>query len=512
MTHRQILVVFSALILGMLLAALDQTILGTALPTIVGELGGLEHISWVITSYLLASTASVPLYGKLSDLYGRKRLFQLAIVIFLVGSMASGAAQSMFQLIAFRGVQGLGAGGLMALSQAIIGDILLPRERGRYIGYMGVVFALSSVIGPLLGGLFTDHLSWRWVFYINLPLGAVALIVASRVLHLPVQRREHRIDYLGAALMVAGVSCILLATTWAGNEYAWGSPTIVGLFAGGALMTLLFVLQELRAPEPILPLHLVKDRVFSVSSSIGFAVGFAMFGAISFLPLFFQVVKGVSATESGLRMLPLMIGAVSMSIISGRIISNTGRYRIFPIVGTALIACGFALLATVTPGTSFPWVALYMLVLGIGLGLVMQVIVLAVQNAVDYRDMGTATAGVNFFRSMGGAFGVAVFGSVLANRLSYNLPRFVPEGSLNGINVAELTASPEQIRLLPPDVLTGVVEAFSQSLESVFLIAVPFAICAFALAWLLKDMPMRTRPSLGTEELEQSAPVHQTTS
>ena len=494
LTHRQILIIFSALMLGMLLAALDQTILATALPTIVGDLSGLEHLSWVLTSYMLASTASVPLYGKLSDLYGRKRLFQIAIAVFVIGSALSGAAQSMMQLVVFRGLQGLGAGGLISLAQAIIGDVLSPRERGRYIGLMGGVFAFSSVAGPLIGGLFTDHLGWRSVFYINLPLGVLAFMVTQKALHLPVRRVEHRIDFLGAALMIASVSAVLLATSWAGNEYAWSSPTILGLFAGGTVLAMLFVLQELRTPEPILPLRLFRNNVFTISTSVGFLLGFAMFGAIAFMPLFFQVVKGVSATASGLHMLPMMAGILTASILSGRLISNRGHYKIYPIVGTALTTLGFVLLSTLDAGSNFWLISLFILIVGVGIGLVMQVVVLAVQNSIDYRDMGTATAGVNFFRSMGGAFGVATFGAIFAGRLDGNLTKHVSLDSLNGLSAAALTSSPEQLRTLPPQVIEGVRRAFAESLEPVFLIAAPIALLAFGLSWLLKELPMRTRP------------------
>ncbi|HEY8489678.1 MAG TPA: MDR family MFS transporter [Dehalococcoidia bacterium] len=498
MTHREVLLVFSGLMLGMFLAALDQTIVSTALPTIVGELGGLEHLSWVITAYLLASTTSVPLYGKLSDLYGRKGLFQSAIVVFLAGSMLCGLSQNMLQLIAFRALQGLGAGGLMALSQAIIGDILSPRERGRYQGYMGSVFAFSSVAGPLLGGLFVDHLSWRWVFYVNVPIGAVALLVTAAVLRLPRHRLEHRLDYLGSVLMVTGVSALLLVTSWGGTEYAWTSPVILGLAAAGTVLIGLFLLQERRAPEPLLPLRLFRERTFSVSSAVGFVVGLAMFGAVAFLPVYLQVVKGVSATSSGLRMTPMMAGVVGMSILSGRIITATGRYRIFPILGTATMSLGVFLLSRVGADTPYPVVAACMLVLGSGVGMVMQVIVLAVQNAAPFRDLGIATAGVNFFRSMGSAFGVAIFGSILSNRLHVHLARLVPVDALPaGVSADALTASPAQIHALPPEVVQGVVEAFALSLQTVFLVAVPVTLVSFALALLLREVPLRQEAHVG---------------
>ncbi len=497
LSHRQILVVFSGLMAGMLLASLDQTVVATALPTIVGELGGLEHLSWVITAYLLASTSSVPIYGKLSDLYGRKILFQLSIAIFIAGSLMSGIAQNITDLIIFRGVQGLGAGGIMAMSQAIIGDIISPRERGRYQGYMGSVFALSSVAGPLLGGFFTDQITWRWVFFINLPIGLAALGIATFVLQLPRHRVQHAIDYLGSVLMVGGVSCLLLVTTWGGTQYDWLSTTIVGLAIAGVVLLALFVVQELRAPEPLLPPRLFKDSIFNVSSGIGFVIGLAMFGAVAFLPVYLQVVKGASATGSGLRMVPMMFGIVTSSIVSGKIISDTGRYRIWPIAGTVLVSLALLLMSRLTVTSSYLEIGLYMLLLGTGLGMVMQVIVLTVQNSVDFRDLGTATAGVNFFRSMGGAFGVAIFGSILTNRLDFYFPRFIPAEALKGISSAALTASPASLRALPTAVHDGVLQAFSHSLHVVYLAAVPLAVVAFGLSWLLQERPLREHAHVG---------------
>jgi EmrB/QacA subfamily drug resistance transporter len=508
LSHRQVQVVFIGLMLGMLLAALDQMIVSTALPTIVGELGGLEHLSWIITAYLLTSTTSMPLYGKLSDLFGRKLLFQFAISVFLLGSLFSGASQNMLELIASRAVQGLGAGGIMTMAQAMIGDIVSPRERGRYQGYLGSVFAIASVAGPLLGGLFTDHLTWRWVFYINLPLGFLALVVTQTVLKLPFQRQKHPIDYLGSALMVGGISSLLLVTTWGGTEFPWGSPEIIGLSVAGVVLVCLFLVQETRAPEPLLPLRLFREHVFSVGAVVMFVLGLAMFGSVAFLPLYLQVVDGVSATDSGLRIIPLMLGVVVTSVASGQIITKTGKYRFFPIAGTAITTLGLYLLSRLDAHSSFLTISVYMVVLGIGLGMIMQVIVLAVQNAVEFRDLGAATAGSNLFRSLGSAFGVAIFGSILNNRLDYYLPRLVPIDSLNGVGRAALTASPEQLRTLPTPVLNGVIEAFSRSLETVFLWAVPITVIAFLASWLLREIPLREHAhvGMGVEQPPMPAP------
>ncbi len=502
LTHRQILVVFSGLIAGLLLAALDQTIVATALPTIVGELGGLDQYSWVVTAYLLSSTVSTPLYGKLSDMYGRRAVFQASILIFLVGSLLAGLAQSMLQLVLFRGVQGVGAGGLMAMAFAIMGDVLSPRERGRYVGYLGAAFAFSSVVGPLVGGFIVDQLSWRWVFLINLPVGAVALVVTSAALRLPVVRRPHRIDIEGACLLVAGVTCLLLALVWGGTEYPWSSRIVIHLFVGGTVLTALFVLWEARAPEPIIPLRLFRNSIFTVTSVLSFLVGCGMFGGVVFLPLFLQVVTGASATNSGLLLLPLMAGMMVASIGSGRIISQTGRYKAWPIGGMAVATLGMCLLSLMDASTDRILSSVYMVVFGLGLGMVMQVLVLAVQNAVPYQDLGVATSASTFFRSMGGSLGVAVFGAILNHRLAVELPARLPRAALAAVGgqVNRLLNSPAQIRTLPPPIRTGIVEALDRSIHSVFLWALPLLVVGFVVSWLLEEIPLRETAHVTTTE------------
>ncbi|MBV8561843.1 MAG: MFS transporter [Actinobacteria bacterium] len=501
LSHRQILLIYTGLMLGMLLAALDQTIVSTALPTIVGDLGGLNRLSWVVTAYILAQTISTPLYGKLGDLYGRKKLFQVAIVIFLIGSVLCGIAQDMTELIGFRALQGLGAGGLMTGAFAIIGDVVPPRERGRYQGYMGGVFAISSVVGPLIGGFLVDNLSWRWVFYVNLPVGAVALVVVAAVLPQLQGRRAHRLDLVGAFLLAVGAGLLTLALTWGGTTYPWGSGTIVAIFAVGVVALVLFAFQERRAAEPIIPPHLFRNRIFDSSAAMGFLVACAMFGAIVYLPLFLQVVHGVTPTSSGLRLLPLMGGLLVASIGSGRAISAIGRYRMFPIVGCAVMTVGMALLSRLQVSTPYWKLAVSMGVLGFGMGLVMPVLVLAVQNAVDPKDMGAATSSTTFFRSIGGSFGVAIFGAIFANRLGYWLPRELPRrAGLHAQQAATLLHSPPaKLRALPPAVHTGLVQAFGNSLHTVFLWAVPFGALAFLASLTLREVPLRERDTLPRE-------------
>ena len=482
--------VFAALMLGMFLAALDQTIVSTALPTIVGDLGGLNHLSWVVTSYLLASTVSTPLYGKLGDMVGRKPVFLAAILIFLAGSMLAGLSQSMGELISFRALQGIGAGGLMVGAQAIIGDIVPPRERGRYMGLIGSVFAVASVAGPLLGGFLVDNLSWRWVFYVNMPVGALAILIVLTRLHLHTPTIRHRLDLLGAGLLSSGVAALVMLTTWGGSQYAWGSAPIIVLAIAGVLLLAIFVWWEGRAAEPLLPLALFRSSVFSVSNAMGFTIGMAMFGAIVFIPLYLQLVYGVSPTSSGLRLLPLMAGLLIAAIASGRAISRIGRYKVFPITGTAILVVGMYLLSRLGVGTA-PWVAsVYMIVVGVGIGLVMQVLVLVVQNDVRPQQIGVATSTATFFRSVGSSFGVAIFGTIFATRLSSQLAR-LPE-SVTAHLGSGVHLNPQQAKHLPPAVHADFLHAFAHALHGVFLWGMAVAAVPFVLSWLLREVPLRT--------------------
>jgi EmrB/QacA subfamily drug resistance transporter len=484
--------VFAGLLLVMLLAALAQTIVATALPTIVGDLGGLDHISWVVTAYLLAQTAVTPLYGKLGDMYGRKVVLQFGLVVFLIGSALCGLSRSLDELIAFRALQGLGGGGLMVSAQAAIGDVVPPRERGRYTGLFGAVFGLASVAGPLLGGFLTSDFSWRWIFYVNLPLGIVAFFVLAATLPTVTERVHHVVDYLGTVLLGGGLTAIVLAASLGGTSYAWGSPEIVGLAVGGVLLLIAFAFVERRAAEPVLPPRLLTNRVFVVTGAVGFVVGFALFGAVTYLPLFLQVVKGATPTGSGLQLLPLMGGLLITSIVSGQIITRTGRYKQFPIAGTAVMTLGLYLLSTMDPSSSSTSIALFMFVLGLGLGMVMQVLILAVQNAVDYSDLGVATSGATLFRSIGGSLGTAVLGAIFANRLTDELKSVFPTGAVAGHAVSGgAGVNPKEIDALPAVVRAGYLHAFTNSLSTVFLVASAFAIVAFALSWFIRQLPLR---------------------
>ncbi|MGD9485619.1 MDR family MFS transporter [Streptomyces sp. TRM70308] len=489
---RTLYLALGALLMGMLLAALDQTIVATALPTIVSELGGMDHLSWVVTAYLLAATAATPLWGKLGDQYGRKKLFQSAITLFLIGSALCGAAQDMAQLIGFRALQGLGGGGLMVLSMAIVGDLVPPRERGRYQGLFGAVFGVTSVLGPLLGGLFVDHLTWRWVFYVNLPLGALALLVIAAVLHVPVGRERHRIDYLGTLLIASVATCVVLVTSLGGTTWAWDSAPIAGLGALAVVLLALFVRVERTAPEPVLPLQLFRVRTFTICCVIGFVVGFAMFGSMTYLPTYLQVVRGVSPTLSGVHMLPMVLGMLTTSVLSGRLISRTGRWKVFPVLGTALTTVGLLLLHTLDAGSGDVRISLYFLVFGLGLGLVLQVIVLVVQNAVRYEDLGVATAGATFFRSIGASVGVSVFGAVFAAQLTSRLRDALAGGALPpGVTPRRLAEDPRAVAELSAGQRVGALEAYAGAITEVFLWAVPAMLVAFVLACLLTETPLR---------------------
>ena len=456
-SRREVLVTFSGLLLAMLLASLDQTIVSTALPTIVGDLGGIDQLSWVVTAYLLSATVTIPLWGRMSDLFGRKRLFQAAIVVFLVGSALSGASQTLGELIAFRALQGLGAGGLMTLAMAIVADIIAPRERGRYQGYIQMVFVLASVAGPLLGGLFTDQASWRWVFYVNLPIGALALAIISTRLHLPVKRERARIDVLGAALLGGALTAILLVTTWGGRQYAWASPEIIGLGAVAVVLLLGFVAQERRTAEPILPLRLFREPVFNVVAIVLFLTTCAFFAAIVFLPLFLQRVTGATAVESGLLLLPMLLAGTISTAVIGRVVTRTGHYKAFPAVGLGLMSVGLLLLSRLDANATHATVAAYTVVFGLGFGMVSQLLVLAIQNAVDQRDIGIATASANLFRALGGSVGAAVFGAIFASRVS-------------------------------PGAGAG---AIADGLDTVFLAAAPVAALGLLTVLFLKERPLR---------------------
>ncbi|WP_030770644.1 MDR family MFS transporter [Streptomyces albidoflavus] len=487
-----VLVSIGALLLGMLLAALDQTIVATALPTIVSDLGGLDHLSWVVTAYLLAATAATPLWGKLGDQYGRKKLFQLAIAIFLAGSVLCGVAQDMPQLIGFRALQGLGGGGLMVLSMAIVGDLVPPRERGRYQGLFGAVFGATSVLGPLLGGVFTEHLSWRWVFYVNVPLGAVALVVIAAALHIPTRPARHVIDYLGTFLIAAVAACLVLAASLGGTTWAWGSPQIIGLAVLAVLLGAWFVRVERRAAEPVLPLRLFRVHTFTLSAVISFIIGFAMFGAMTYLPTFLQVVRGITPTLSGVHMLPMVAGVLIASTVSGQLITRTGHWKVFPVAGTGITAAGLLLLHRLRQDTGDLEMSLYFFTFGVGLGLVIQVLVLVVQNAVPYEDLGVATSGATFFRSIGASFGVAVFGTIFTSRLDAKITAVLAGLPLPpGVDAATLEADPRTVAALPPRLRQEILGAYSTAITDVFLYAAPVVLVAFVLAWFFHEDPLR---------------------
>lgn len=517
LSHKQILVVLGGLMAGMLLAALDQSIVGTALPRITSELGGIDKLAWVVTAYLLTSTAATPLWGKISDLYGRRPIFQAAIVIFLIGSLASGLAQDMTQLVAFRAIQGIGGGGLFALSMAVIGDVIPPRERGRYMGFFGAVFGVSSVAGPLLGGWFTDGPGWRWIFWINVPIGVAALVVTSIALKLPRVKREHKIDYLGAAAIVAAVSSLVLYLSWRGTQYGWTETWALVLLGGGIALAVAFVLIEARAAEPIIPLRLFRNPVFSTGNLFGFLAGVAMFGSMLYIPLYLQVVKGQSPTVSGLAMLPAVAGIFSSSISSGQLMTRNGRYKIYPILGAAVLTLAQYLMSTLHSDTSMWQIGLYEYLFGLGLGFTMQTITTAVQNSVDFRDMGTATSATTFFRQMGGVLGAAIFGAILADRLTHYVTQALPAEVMSRIPPGAVE-NVEFIKTLPPNLQSPIIESYVQALQDVFLAGVPVTIVALVVAFFIKELPLASRKDAtptaqpgspdGDAEPVLSTPVH----
>lgn len=502
LSHRQILIVLGGLMAGMFLAALDQSIVGVALPMITSELGGLDKLSWVVTAYLLTATASTPLWGKISDLRGRRPIFQAAIVIFLFGSLICGFSpeiaeflgiQGINVMIAGRAVQGLGAGGLMSLALAVIGDVIPPRERGKYQGLFAAVFGVSSVAGPLLGGWFTDHLGWEWIFFINIPIGLVALVVTSLALKLHHVRRPTSVDYLGAATIVGSVTCLVLYLSWAGPDQGWVSATGIGLLVGTAVLGALFILVESKAKEPILPLELFKHWTFTSNITFAMIMGVGMFGALIFLPIYLQAVRGMSATQSGLAMLPLVVGIFTTSIGGGQIMARTGRYKWMPITGALVVGAALFAFSRLQVDTPYYVIALIMFGFGMGLGMTMQVVVTAVQNSVDRRNMGVATASVTFFRSMGGAIGTALLGAILNIQLQHHLTKIIGAaqgGAQSGpINTNDVTA----IRALPEPIKSWVLEAFTRAMDDVFLVAVPFMGVAFLIALTMREQPLKGR-------------------
>ncbi|WP_020494818.1 MDR family MFS transporter [Sciscionella marina] len=501
LSRNRINAVFTAVALGMLLAALDQTIVGTALPTIVGDLGGGGHLSWVITSYLLAETIMTAIVGKLGDLFGRKLMFQLAVIVFTGGSFFCGFADSMVWLIAARAVQGLGAGGLMVTATALVADVVPLRERGKYQGVLGSVFGVVTVLGPMLGGVFVDQLSWRWAFYVNVPVAVLVLIVTASAMPSVTTKIKAAIDYLGILLIGLAATGLTLVTSWGGTQYAWDSPVIIGMAAGSVLLLMLFVFAERRAKEPTLPLRLFRNPVFTVASALSFVVGFAMLGALSYLPTYLQYVHGISATDSGVRMLPMVLALLVAGVIAGNLVGKTGHYKSFPILGGIGLTFGLYLLSTMTPASGFWEMSAYLVVLGLGIGLSMQVLVIVVQNTAEYRDLGVATSGVTFLRSMGTSFGAAVFGTIYANQLAPNMARAGSEHPLPRGLDPHAVQVPTALHRLPESVAAPYIQAYSDSLHTVFLYAAPVGLLALVLALFLKQVPLRDTARAGAPDL-----------
>jgi len=498
LTRGRINVIFVTIILGMLMAALDQTIVATALPTIVADLGDPGQMAWLVTAYLLAETISTAVVGKFGDMFGRKVVFQISAVVFILGSALSGLAWDMTILIVGRAIQGVGAGGLMVTAMALIADVIPLRERGKYQGAMGAVFGVTTVIGPTVGGLFTDHLSWHWCFYINVPIAIVMIAMAAKTIPVIKNAEKPVIDYLGLLLVAGGASALILGLEWGGDEYEWGSPVIFGLFASAVVMLTAFVFVERRAVAPILPMHLFRNPVFTVSSILSFIVGFAMLGAMTYLPTYLQYVDGVTATASGIRTLPMVVGLLTTSMLSGIVVSRTGRYKFFPVAGTAVMAVGLYLMSTMGADATVWQESLYMLVLGLGIGLAMQVLTIAVQNTVPYHEMGAATSGVTFFRTLGSAFGTAIFGTLFTNKLNPSLAEAYAQSP--GIDPA-MVASPAALHSLPDEQIVHIVNAYADTIDYVFFWVVPVALVGFVVAWFLKEVPLRDSARAGATDM-----------
>ena len=501
---REVMIVLPGLLMAILLAMLDNLIVSTALPRIVGDLGGVAHLSWVVTAYILASTITTPFYGKLGDMYGRKKFFIAAIIIFLVGSALSGLSQSMAELIAFRAIQGLGAGGLMVGAMATLGDIVAPRERGRYMSYMMVVMMLATIGGPLLGGFITTSFSWRWIFYINIPLGGAALVYLLVTLHVPAHRVSHKVDYLGGSLLAVAATALILLATWGGTQYAWGSPQIIGLALLTVAAGVAFYVTEMRAAEPMMPLHVYRNRNFSLSMGMTFLTGLAMFGAMTFLPLFQQTVQGESPTVSGLALTPMMLGVTVTSIVAGQVTTKTGRYKVFPILGGGIMAVGMFLLSGLDTGTTRLESALYYVVLGLGMGFLMQMVSLIAQNSVEQKDMGVASSARMFFQQIGGSLGVAAFGALFARQLTESLGAATSRGG-SGVHISASGGqlNPATVNSLPALVRHDVFAAIADAIQHVFIWALPAAVVIFVLAWFIKEVPLRGRAPADQPASEQ---------